>query len=60
MPAAAGEALKFFAWAYQGWRKMAEELDYVPMPANVVAMIEKAWAKDIKDARRQGRPQRTS
>ena len=33
-PAAAGEALKFFAWAYAKGAKMAEELDYVPMPAD--------------------------
>ena len=30
--------------------KMAEELDYVPMPAKVVTDIEKMWATDIKDA----------
>ena len=36
MPAAAGEALKFFAWAYAKGGKMAEELDYVPMPDKVV------------------------
>ncbi len=42
-PAATGEALKFFAWAYKNGAKMAESLDYVPMPANVVADIEKYW-----------------
>ena len=31
-----GEALKFFAWAYKKGDAMAEELDYVPMPDNVV------------------------
>ena len=35
-PAAAAEALKFFAWAYAKGGKMAEELDYIPMPTNVV------------------------
>jgi len=34
-PAAATEALKFFAWAYSKGAKMAEELDYVPMPARL-------------------------
>jgi phosphate transport system substrate-binding protein len=53
-PAAAGEALKFFAWAYSKGGKMAEELDYVPMPAKVVGSIEKAWAAEIKDA--SGKP----
>jgi phosphate transport system substrate-binding protein len=49
-PAAATEALKFFAWAYSKGGKMAEDLDFVPMPANVVAAIENVWAKEIKDA----------
>jgi phosphate transport system substrate-binding protein len=46
--AASAEALKFFGWAYKNGGKMAESLDYVPMPANVVADIEKTWAADIK------------
>jgi phosphate transport system substrate-binding protein len=48
--AAVTEALKFFAWAYAKGDKMAEELDYVPMPKKVVAEIEKVWASQIKDA----------
>jgi len=52
--AATGEALKFFAWAYKNGGKAAEALDYVPMPANVVADIEKSWTTDIKDA--SGKP----
>jgi len=47
--AAATEALKFFAWAYAKGGKMAEELDYVSMPAKVVSEIQAMWAKDIKD-----------
>ena len=49
-PAAATEALKFFAWAYAKGAKMAEELDYVPMPAKVVSDVQKVWAAQIKDA----------
>src|SRR5262249_26602587 len=49
-PAASGEALKFFAWAYANGGKAAEELDYVPMPASVVSAIEGTWAREIKDA----------
>jgi len=49
-PAATAEALKFFAWAYKDGGKMAEELDYVPMPDNVVAEVEKMWSADIKDS----------
>jgi len=52
--AAAGEALKFFAWAYAKGGKMAEELDFVPMPATVVGAVESVWAKEIKDA--NGKP----
>ena len=46
---AAKEALKFFDWAYTNGDKMAEELDFIPMPASVVTLIEKSWT-DIKDA----------
>ena len=47
---ATAEALKFFAWSYAKGGKMAEELDYVPMPANVVNDIQKMWSAEIKDA----------
>ncbi len=53
-PAAAAEALKFFAWAYTNGGQMAEALDYVPMPAPVVVAIKKMWTTEIKDA--SGKP----
>lgn len=46
--AAAAEALKFFSWSFEKGEKMAEELDYIPMPASVVELIKKTWAADIK------------
>jgi len=49
-PAAAAEALKFFAWAYDKGEKMADELDYIAMPKNVVAAVKTTWSKDVKDA----------
>lgn len=49
-PVATGEALKFFAWAYAKGNSMADELDYVPMPANVVSDVQKTWNAEIKDA----------
>src|SRR3990167_2100557 len=49
-PAISGEALKFFAWSFAKGAKMAEDLDYVPMPANVVNDIQKMWSSEIKDA----------
>src|SRR5246127_1728600 len=46
--AASQEAIKFFKWAFANGGKMAEELDYIPMPDNVVKLIEKTWSADIK------------
>jgi len=48
-PANATETLKFFSWAYKNGEKVADDLDYVPMPKSVVGSIEKAWG-EIKDA----------
>ena len=47
--ASSAEALKFFDWAYKNGAKMAEELDYIPMPDNVVEVSRGEWAK-IKDS----------
>src|SRR6266478_5115509 len=46
--AASAEATKFFKWAFAKGDKMAEELDYIPMPDSVVKLIEKTWSADIK------------
>jgi phosphate transport system substrate-binding protein len=51
---AAADALKFFHWAYAKGGKMAQELDYVPIPANVIAAVERLWAAQMQNA--QGRP----
>jgi phosphate transport system substrate-binding protein len=48
-PAVAAAALKFFEWGFTHGDKIAEELDYVPMPDTVKAQIEKLWATEIKD-----------
>ena len=53
-PAAATEALRFFTWAFAKGDKMAEDLDYVPMPDNVVGAIKKVWAAQIKG--KDGKP----
>jgi phosphate transport system substrate-binding protein len=52
--AASTEALNFFAWAYAKGGKAAEALDYVPLPAAVVAQVQKTWAAEIKTA--DGKP----
>ena len=41
-------ALKFFSWAFKDGGKLATDLDYVPMPDNVVQMVQKTWAEQIK------------
>jgi phosphate transport system substrate-binding protein len=46
----AKEVLKFFDWSYHHGSKMAEELDYVPMPSSVVSLVEHTWKSEIKDA----------
>lgn len=46
-PAATAEALKFFAWSYKNGGKMADELDYVPMPEKVVKSVQDMWNKEI-------------
>ena len=46
--AATAEALKFFDWAFAKGDKMAEDLDYIPMPAPVVASIKKTWETQVK------------
>jgi phosphate transport system substrate-binding protein len=46
--AASAEAIKFFKWAFEKGDKIAEELDYIPMPDAVVKLIEKTWSADIK------------
>ena len=45
--AAAAEALKFFSWSFEKGGKLAEELDYIPMPEGVVKLIKATWDKDI-------------
>ena len=43
-PAQAGQALKFFDWAYASGDQMADDLDYVPLPAAVKDIVRKQWA----------------
>lgn len=39
--------LTFFDWCYRNGQAMATDLDYVPMPLNVVDLVEKTWSNDI-------------
>jgi phosphate transport system substrate-binding protein len=49
-PANAVNALKFFEYAYSKGDKLAEDLDYVPLPAKVKDLVHKLWADQLKDA----------
>jgi len=47
-PKATAEALKFFAWAFKNGSQMAQELDYVPLPASLINQVENTWRTQIK------------
>jgi len=42
-PEVAREVINFFDWAYLSGGKLADDLDYVPMPENVVKLVEQSW-----------------
>ena len=48
-PESASTVWKFFDWSYKNGDKVADDLDYVPMPPSVKDTIRKSWAQ-IKDA----------
>ena len=49
-PQQSGEVLKFFDWSFNNGAKLAEDLDYVPLPAALTKQIRGVWASQIKDA----------
>jgi phosphate transport system substrate-binding protein len=49
-PQNAAEVMKFFDWAFKNGGRMADELDYVPLPDNLVQQIEGSWKQEVKDA----------
>jgi phosphate transport system substrate-binding protein len=46
--ARAKEMLKFFDWCLKNGAETAKGLHYVPLPNNLIALIEEMWAKEIK------------
>jgi len=48
-PASATNALKFFDWAFHNGDQAADDLDYVPLPDSVKALVRKQWTDQIKD-----------
>ena len=49
-PANATNSLKFFDWAFVNGDKMADDLDYVPLPDSVKNLVRKQWSEQIKDS----------
>jgi len=47
-PDIAHQVIEFFDWAYKNGSQLAESLDYVPMPAKVVSLVEEAWRQQVK------------
>jgi phosphate transport system substrate-binding protein len=47
-PETARQVIDFFDWAYHYGGELAEKLDYVPMPANVIKLVEDAWRQEVK------------
>jgi phosphate transport system substrate-binding protein len=43
------EVLRFFEWSFKNGARMADELDYVPIPDPLVKLIESVWKSQIKD-----------
>ncbi len=52
-PESGREVFRFFDWSFKNGAKMADELDYVPMPDAVVREIQTAW-KAVTDG--SGKP----
>ena len=48
-PVNASNALKFFDWAYVNGDRMADDLDYVPLPGAVKDLVRKQWTAELKD-----------
>ncbi len=48
-PENAMEVMKFFDWSFKHGDKMAEELDYVPLPDSLTKLISTAWKDQVKD-----------
>jgi phosphate transport system substrate-binding protein len=46
-PLTAKAMFAFFGWAFEHGKKMAEKLDYVPLPENVVKMVDKQWSTQV-------------
>ena len=49
-PVNASNSLKFFEWGYVHGDQIADDLDYVALPAVVKELVRKHWAANLKDS----------
>src|SRR3546814_5437254 len=52
-PKRSAAAREFFTWALENGQQQAAELDYVPLPPELVGQIEQYWAAEFKSADRK-------
>lgn len=43
------DVFKFFSWSFKNGADQARQLDYVPMPDNVVKLIDNSWKIEVKN-----------
>ena len=46
-PERSRNVMRFFDWAFTNGSKLAEELEYIPLPATVQAAVRTAWGRDV-------------
>jgi len=47
-PARTAAVLKFFDWSYKNGAKLAQDLEYIPLPDTVQTAVRTAWKNEIK------------
>ncbi len=48
-PQNALQVMKFYDWSFKNGQKMAEELDYVPLPESLTRLIAESWKTRVRD-----------
>jgi phosphate transport system substrate-binding protein len=45
---ASRNTMRFFDWAFRNGSQIAQQLEYIPLPETVHAMVRRAWAKEVR------------